>query len=168
MAAPSLAVDGSTKIKTVEQAYEVTSVGVNPAADRAHRMRVYFIAMSVRIACVASLFFVRGWWILLVGLAAVILPYFAVLVANQAEHRSGPGPETPTPLELTGAAPTAPREPVSDPARELLVVDAPAERRSTARPTAEPGATPSPGGPGVTSASTELPDTRPASGGDPA
>ena len=122
--------------------YDLTSVGINPADDRAHRMRTYFIAMSVRIACVASLFFVRGWWILLVGTAAIVLPYFAVLVANQAEHRGGARPEAPTPLELEGvdsgetdgsgqtAAQTGDDSAASD---VLLVVDAPAERRARAQ-----------------------------------
>ena len=119
----------------MEQHYDLTSVGVNPADDRAHRMRIYFIAMTVRVACVASLFFVRGWWLLLVGLATVILPYFAVLVANQAGNGGGARPEPPTPLELTGADPDPDDEQPENPSETLLVVDAPAERRSTrARP----------------------------------
>jgi len=98
-------------------------------------MRVYFIAMSVRILCVASLFFVRGWWILLVGIAAVVLPYFAVLVANQHAPESANTPDAPTPLELqpSESADTAP----DAAAQPLLVVDAPADRRAT--PTPAPG-----------------------------
>lgn len=127
--------------------YDLTSVGINPAEDRAHRMRTYFIAMSVRIACVASLFFVRGWWILLVGTAAIVLPYFAVLVANQAEHRGGARPESPTPLELEGvdsdvtggSGETATPAGADAAASEvLLIVDAPAERRARAQPADAP------------------------------
>lgn len=133
MRAPSLSGGEQTKIEGMERQYDVTSVGVNPAEDRSHRMRVYFIAMSVRIACVASLFFVRGWWILLVGVAAIVLPYFAVLVANQAASGSGKRPEAPSPLELTGAAPDGFAEPADRRvvSEELLVVDAPADRRSS-------------------------------------
>lgn len=109
--------------------YEVTSVGVNPAEDRAHRMRVYFIAMTIRVACVVSLFFVRGWWILLVGAGAVLLPYFAVIIANQAANSRGRSPETPAPLELEPAP--APEETAAE---TLIVVDAPAERRATGSP----------------------------------
>ncbi|MBO1902585.1 DUF3099 domain-containing protein [Leucobacter weissii] len=116
--------------------YDVTSVGASPAEDRAHRMRVYFIAMSIRVACVASLFFVRGWWILVVGAGAVLLPYFAVLFANQAAHGGGRTPEAPAPLELTGAD-SPPTGGASDPAapgpagsETLLVVDVLAERRA--------------------------------------
>lgn len=89
-------------------------------------MRVYFIAMSIRIACVASLFFVRGWWILLVGLAAVILPYFAVIFANERATADGAHPDRPTPGELTGAAAEGSKQSET----ELLVVDVLAERRT--------------------------------------
>ena len=112
----------------MSEQYQVTSAGINPAEDRAHRMRMYFIAMSLRMACVASLLWVRGWWILLAGAGAVILPWFAVLVANAVNHSAdGERPQAPTPLELTGqpvaaAAPTA---------ATLIVIDAPAERRSS-------------------------------------
>lgn len=114
------------------QNYDLTAVGVNPAKDRAHRMRVYFITMTIRVLCVASLFFVRGWWVLLVGLGAVVLPYVAVLIANQAAHGGGASPEAPTPL---GIAPP-PAEPAetdgeTTAARALLVVDAQGERRAS-------------------------------------
>lgn len=109
--------------------YDVTSVGINPNDDRVHRMRVYFIAMSIRVACVASLFFVRGWWILLVGAGAVLLPYFAVIFANQAAHGGGAAPSRPDPLEITGPEVT---DPVGTAAADtVIVVDAPAERRAT-------------------------------------
>lgn len=119
------------------QHYDLTAVGVNPAEDRAHRMRVYFLAMSLRVACVASLFFVRGWWLLLVGLATVILPYFAVLVANQAAQGGGAKPEAPTPLELAPPAAPDAAEHDAGAAETLLVVDAPAERRATGGPRPE-------------------------------
>lgn len=107
--------------------YEVTSVRVNPAEDRAHRMRVYFITMTIRVACVASLFFVRGWWVLLAGAGAVILPYIAVLIANATANTSGERPDAPPPLELEPLEPegAAPAEPT------VIVIDAPAERRSS-------------------------------------
>ncbi|MBN9612538.1 MAG: DUF3099 domain-containing protein [Actinobacteria bacterium] len=127
----------------MEQQYDVTSVGVNPADDRAHRMRVYFIAMSVRLLCVASLLFVRGWWILLVAIAVVVLPYYAVLIANQHAPTHGTPPEAPSPLELTGSAPDpAADAPSEAPSERLLVVDAPADRRPSGR--SAPAAGPAP------------------------
>ncbi|MBK0417974.1 DUF3099 domain-containing protein [Leucobacter sp. CSA1] len=117
------------------KSYSVTSAGVNPAEDRAHRMRVYFITMSLRVVCVASLFFVRGWWVLLAGAGAVLLPYFAVMIANAVAHTGGEHPEAPEPLQLTGAG----AEP-EETGREgsLIVVDAPADRRASPPDAAEP------------------------------
>lgn len=111
----------------MDQQYDVTAMGKSPSEDRTHRMKVYFIAMTVRVGCVASLFFVRGWWLLLVGVAAVVLPYFAVLVANQAAHDGGGSPETPSPLEISAAEETSATTSVAE---TLIVVDEPAERRS--------------------------------------
>lgn len=113
------------------QQYDVTSVGVNPAKDRAHRMRVYFLTMTLRVLCVISLFWVRGYWIILVGIGAVVLPYIAVMVANAVSHVGGETPEAPAPRELTsadtaqssGVQETEPSEPT------IIVVDAPADRR---------------------------------------
>lgn len=121
--------------------YDVTSVGINPADDRAHRMRVYFITMTTRLVCVASLFFVRGWWVLLVGIAVVLLPHFAVLIANQQASGNAPPPEAPAPLELTGATDTLDDETASSKVSEqILIVDAPAERRATQRTASSPQA----------------------------
>ncbi|GAA1791137.1 MULTISPECIES: DUF3099 domain-containing protein [Leucobacter] len=115
--------------------YRVTSVGAAPAEDRAHRMRAYFIMMTIRIACVASLFFVHGWWVLLSAAGAIILPYFAVLIANAVSTTDGERPDAPSPLQLESAEPPAETDEAADedPAETLIVIDAPAERRS-ARP----------------------------------
>jgi len=111
----------------VAQQYRLTSIGVNPAVDRAYRMRMYFIMMSIRVACVASLFFVRGWWIILVGAGAVILPYAAVLIANQRDAGAGTSPEAPLPPELNSSMPVS----ESHGADALIVIDSPSERRTS-------------------------------------
>ncbi|MFA5606407.1 MAG: DUF3099 domain-containing protein [Leucobacter sp.] len=87
----------------MSKSYSVTSAGVNPAEDRAHRMRMYFLAMSLRVVCVVSLFWVRGWWVLLVAAGAVFLPWFAVMIGNAVAHGGETAPETPAPLQLEGA-----------------------------------------------------------------
>ena len=125
--------------------YEVTSVGVNPAKDRAYRMRMYFATMTLRVLCIVSLFWVRGPWIILVAIGAIVLPYVAVLIANAVSHVGGEAHETPTPLELTSSEAsevTAQDDVRSDAqtgetasndvpaASALIVVDAPAERRA--------------------------------------
>ena len=80
------------------KSYSVTSAGVNPTEDRAHRMRMYFIAMSLRVLCVVSLFWVRGWWVLAVAAGAILLPWFAVLVGNAVAHGGEETPDAPDPL----------------------------------------------------------------------
>lgn len=108
--------------------YSVTSAGITPAEDRAHRMRTYFMVMGIRMLCVVSLFWVRGWWVLLAGIGAVVLPYVAVLIANAVNHAGdGERPEAPTPLALTGTEVVATTPDVSE---EIIVIDAPAPRRS--------------------------------------
>lgn len=111
-------------------------------------MRVYFIMMSIRVACVASLAFVRGWWVLIAAFGAVVLPYVAVVFANERDSTATAHPEAPTPLELLGDEPAggqsrsgeyADSANADSPDEALLVFDAPAERRSGS-PHSEPSA----------------------------
>ena len=105
--------------------FNITSVGSNPADERAHRMRFYFLSMALRMACILSLFWVRGWWLVIPILGAIFLPYFAVMIANATENTgAGPGPEKVTPAELMPAEQSA-----SISNDKLIVIDAPADRR---------------------------------------
>lgn len=110
--------------------YLVTSVGETPAEERSQRMRAYYIAMILRLLCVASLAFVRGWWIAIPALGAILLPYFAVMIGNAIGPREGAKPDELTPQALTGT-------PIDFAATDgqstqgLIVVDAPADRRSS-------------------------------------
>ncbi|WP_033349759.1 DUF3099 domain-containing protein [Leucobacter salsicius] len=106
--------------------YRVTSAGVSAAEDRAHRMRMYFIAMALRVACVVSLFWVHGWWIILPAVGTVVLPWFAVMVGNAVAQTVDEEVDAPEPLELLPAEPT---ETVQEP--ELIVLDVEPTRRST-------------------------------------
>lgn len=108
------------------KSYRVTSVGMTPLEDRAKRMRFYFVAMSMRVACIASLFFVRGWWVLLAGIGAVVLPYLAVMIANAASNLPDEKPERPAPREILG-----PQAAKADPAPTTIVVEGVVHRRSS-------------------------------------
>jgi hypothetical protein len=44
----------------------------------------YTVAMGIRLACIGACFLVSGWWLLIPALGAIILPYFAVVLANSA------------------------------------------------------------------------------------
>jgi hypothetical protein len=64
----------------------VTSLPVSPDEDRRRRMLQYTVAMSIRMVCVLLLFFVHGWWLLVVAIGAVVLPYIGVVLANNGKR----------------------------------------------------------------------------------
>lgn len=112
------------------QSYSVTSAGVNPAEDRAHRMRMYFTAMVLRVVCVTSLFWVRGWWVVIPVLGAIFLPWFAVMVGNAVAHGGEQKLDAPDPLQITGADAAEPGS-VDEGAATLLVFDVDPVRRKS-------------------------------------
>jgi len=61
----------------------VTSLGQSPDAERRERMIKYSVAMGIRLVCIGLCFVTPGWWMLLPAMGAVLLPYFAVVAANQ-------------------------------------------------------------------------------------
>lgn len=116
----------------MSKSYSVTSAGVNPAADRAHRERMYYLAMSLRVLCVVSLFWVRGWGVFVALAGAVLLPWFAVMIGNAVAHTGGEAPSRPEPRAIDGrqAAETNTAERDSG----VIVVDVDPNRRSTEDP----------------------------------
>ena len=68
----------------------ITSLPASPADDRRKRMIQYMVAMAIRVICVLLLFVVQGWWLLVVGIGAIVLPYVAVVLANNV-HGGTPG-----------------------------------------------------------------------------
>lgn len=142
-----------------QPSYRVTSAGVNPAEDRAHRMRMYFIAMTLRLACVLSLFWVKGWWVIIPAIGAVVFPWFAVMVGNAVAHGGEEEVAVPEPLELTTNAPVIESSDDGD-ASQLLVVDVEPVRRSERGPTGGP--------PGAASSGPASPSEQPSTGQAPA
>ena len=63
--------------------HTVTSLQQSPEAERRGRMLKYSIAMGIRLVCIGLCFVTPGWWLLLPATGAVLLPYLAVVVANQ-------------------------------------------------------------------------------------
>jgi len=78
----------------INEVQSATSLGLSPVEDRKKRMRAYSTAMSIRMACFILVFFVPGWWKLVFGVGAVVLPYVAVVLAN-AGSRGGVSPISP-------------------------------------------------------------------------
>lgn len=62
----------------------VTSLPASPDHERHVRMIKYSVAMGVRMVCIVLLLFVQGWWLIVCAAGAIILPYFAVVIANVA------------------------------------------------------------------------------------
>lgn len=60
----------------------ITSLPLSPEVERRNRMLKYTLAMSIRVLCILSMLFLKGWWLLLPAIGAVVLPYFAVIIAN--------------------------------------------------------------------------------------
>lgn len=82
--------------RSVEQEapiYSVSAVPPSAKADRDHRMRSYLISMTIRTVCFALvgvfltvLPWTPGAWIC--AIAAVVLPYPAVVFANATNKRT--------------------------------------------------------------------------------
>jgi predicted tellurium resistance membrane protein TerC len=66
----------------------VTSLPPSPDEERHGRMLKYSIAMAIRMVCVILAFIFPEWWRWLFVVAAVILPYIAVVIANTASPTS--------------------------------------------------------------------------------
>ncbi|TFB97332.1 DUF3099 domain-containing protein [Cryobacterium sp. HLT2-28] len=60
----------------------ITSLPPSPEAERRARMIKYSVAMGIRMICIVLMLFVHGWWLLVCAAGAILLPYFAVVVAN--------------------------------------------------------------------------------------
>ncbi|MFT6973688.1 MAG: hypothetical protein ACJAV4_000921 [Pontimonas sp.] len=80
--------------------YSATSLGTAPEKERRSRMLKYTLAMALRLACIGACFLVSGWWLLLPALGAIVLPYFAVVLANSVTPSRSLGPTRPGTVTL--------------------------------------------------------------------
>ncbi|QJU53539.1 DUF3099 domain-containing protein [Herbiconiux sp. KACC 21604] len=61
----------------------VTSLPQSPDDERRSRMTKYLVIMAIRVTCLVLIFFVHEWWaVIFLAAGAILLPYFAVVVAN--------------------------------------------------------------------------------------
>lgn len=86
----------------------ITALPQSPQDDRRARMTKYLIAMGVRLVCIALCFVVQGWWLAVFAVAAIVLPYFAVILANVGHQEAG------TVVRPGSIVPVAPRERPAD------------------------------------------------------
>ncbi|MHB1171484.1 MAG: DUF3099 domain-containing protein [Lacisediminihabitans sp.] len=84
----------------------ITSLPRSPDDDRHRRMVKYVIAMSIRLVCIGLCLVTQGWWLLVCAIGAVLLPYIAVVLANNAGR-----PRDAAVICPGGIVPVAPRDP---------------------------------------------------------
>ena len=66
----------------------ITDAQEGASADLKQRQIRYAITMAFRVACFISMIWVPGPWRWFLLGAAVVLPYIAVIFANQADQRT--------------------------------------------------------------------------------
>jgi hypothetical protein len=73
------------------EVFNITSAQRALSQEQAGRTRRYLVSMGIRTVCLLAAVVVEGWprWILVAG--AVVLPYFAVVVANAGRENDEPG-----------------------------------------------------------------------------
>jgi hypothetical protein len=81
----------------------VTTIQRSPTEERRVRFIKYTIAMTIRVVCIVLMIFVQGWWLLLCAAGAILLPYFAVIIANAVRLGGTPEVVRPGPLVLSGS-----------------------------------------------------------------
>lgn len=111
-------------------------------SDEMHsRMVKYTVSMSIRLVCLFLLFFVQGWmmWVVIAG--AVVLPWFAVVIANAgSDTRNMTGTDSPYTEAPPAQLQERPQQPQGSPETAVLHGEVIDEEGRNARGQAEPGA----------------------------
>lgn len=73
------------------EVFTITGAQRGLSVEQGGRTKRYLVSMGIRTACVIAAIFTPGWprWVLIAG--AVVLPYFAVVVANAGRENDEPG-----------------------------------------------------------------------------
>jgi hypothetical protein len=98
-------------VKSSNRAQSATSLPRAPRDEASARSRRYLVMMGIRVLCFVLMVVITpyGWYTWVLGAAAVLLPYFAVVTANVGEDVRSPDPESPE--RALPAAPPARVEP---------------------------------------------------------
>lgn len=64
-----------------------TNLPASPKGDQSIRMRNYTISMTIRTLCFVLAIFTHGWIRWVFAIAAILLPYIAVVLANASNQR---------------------------------------------------------------------------------
>ena len=97
-------------MKEKRPAPAVTSLPQSPQVEADHRVRRYALTMIIRTVCFLLMVVVQplGWWTWAFAVAAIFLPYIAVVYANAGSDSTPRSVESPVAqLEaLRGSAPS--------------------------------------------------------------
>lgn len=114
-----------------DEVHRITNAADSLRQDQSRRAKRYLLQMGIRLACFAGAFFADGWlmWTLLAG--AVLLPYAAVIGANETrvKGQESQGPlmeyyQLPSAEGATGPfGPTPSRSATDDPPVYVHVMD---------------------------------------------
>jgi hypothetical protein len=88
----------------------ITSLPLYPDEERRHRMIKYSVAMGVRVLCLILAVIVPGWWAAVPLIAAIFLPYFAVVVANVSVNQGRADVQRPGSIVPMAPPPPGARE----------------------------------------------------------
>ena len=107
--------------------------------DEMHaRMVKYTVSMSIRTVCLFLLFFVHGWMLWVVVAGAVVLPWFAVVIANGGSDSGNMGGDSPyesaPPQQLEAHVSQAPESPGTTVLSGEIIDDDGPSGRGTAAP----------------------------------
>jgi hypothetical protein len=78
----------------------VTNLPPSPDEERHGRMLKYAIAMGIRVVCIGLCLVTPGWWLLIPATGAIVLPYFAVIIASTANSGRRDAVARPGAIEL--------------------------------------------------------------------
>ncbi|MEP7161418.1 MAG: DUF3099 domain-containing protein [Dermatophilaceae bacterium] len=78
--------------KMAPRVHSISSVPTSVADDQSRRVRTYLLSMGIRTACfvlAVAVFLIFGWVTvsILLSIAAIVLPYPAVVMANNSANR---------------------------------------------------------------------------------
>lgn len=92
-----------------DEVYQITGARQAASVGRDFRTRRYLISMAIRTACFLGAVFVDGWmrWVMIAG--AILLPYIAVVMANDATEEDTT--DLPPPLIIKDDAALPPGRP---------------------------------------------------------
>ncbi|MGP3534919.1 DUF3099 domain-containing protein [Microbacterium sp. RD1] len=111
-------------MKSPNSAPSATSLPRAPREDAGARFTKYMVTMGIRVACFIAMVLITpyGWYTWILGAAAVVLPYFAVVIANVGEDTRPAVAESP---DRQIEAPRVAPEPAEEPPRVLRISETP-------------------------------------------